>query len=126
MPDDAPLTTARVATSPTQAKLFVAMLEAEGIPAFVEGDSLADEVAVSRRLMNVAGTHVKVREDQLARAQEVLGAVEIDDAELEAQAMAEPPAEPSRPRETQSSPGWILWIVVFAIIGALVWHFTSD
>ena len=35
----------KVATTAAQAKLFAALLQAEGIPAQVDGDSLADEVA---------------------------------------------------------------------------------
>ena len=34
--------------TPDQAKIYVAMLEAEGIPAFVDGNSSADEFAMSK------------------------------------------------------------------------------
>ncbi|MDO8348992.1 MAG: hypothetical protein Q7T30_02060, partial [Planctomycetota bacterium] len=79
---------ARIAATPEQAKIFVALLQAEGIPASIEGDSLADEVAVSRRMLNLNGTRVMVPTGSLERAREVLGAVQIDEAELEAQALA--------------------------------------
>ncbi|HEU4418148.1 MAG TPA: hypothetical protein VFT55_04370, partial [Planctomycetota bacterium] len=98
---DRPLSAvARVAATPDQAKVFVAMLQAEGIPAYVEGDMLADEVAASRRLMNLAGTRVLVPSASLERAREILGNTEVDPAELEKQALAaadpEPMPEPPR------------------------------
>ncbi|HZN38757.1 MAG TPA: hypothetical protein VFD82_08130 [Planctomycetota bacterium] len=91
---------ARVAATPDQAKVFVAMLQAEGIPAYVEGDMLADEVAASRRLMNLAGTRVLVPSASLERAREILGTVEVDPAELEQQALAaaDPESLPEPPR----------------------------
>jgi hypothetical protein len=42
---------AKVAASPGQAQVWVTMLQANGIPARVDGDSLTDEFAASRRLM---------------------------------------------------------------------------
>jgi len=81
-------TVVRVAATPEQAKIFVALLQAEGIPAHTDGDSLADEVAMSRRLINLAGTRVMVPTSSLERAREILGAVQIDEAELAAQALA--------------------------------------
>jgi len=83
-----PLTTVvRTANSPDQAKLFVALLEAEGIPARVDGDGLADEFVTSRRMLNLTGVRVYVPTASLERAKQVLAPVEIDDAELERQAM---------------------------------------
>ena len=58
---------ARVASTPAQAKIFVAMLAAEGIPARVDGDSLVDEFAASQRLMNLVGTRVMVPTSALQR-----------------------------------------------------------
>lgn len=81
----------RVAATPEQAKIFVAMLQAEGIPATVEGDSLADEFAMSRRLMNLGGTRVMVPTSSLARAREILDVGDVDAADLEAQALAADP-----------------------------------
>lgn len=94
-----PLTSVvRTANSPDQAKLFVALLEAAGIPAHVDGDGLADEFATSRRMMNLVGVRVRVPTPALARAQEILGPVEIDDEELERQALAadDPESDPTR------------------------------
>jgi hypothetical protein len=83
-------TVVRVAATPAQAKIFVAMLQAEGIPARTDGDSLVDEFAASRRLMNLLGTKVFVPTASLARAQEILAPVAVDPAELEREAMATP------------------------------------
>ena len=86
----------RVAASPDQAKLFVALLEGAGIPAHVDGDGLADEFVTSRRLMNLAAVKVLVPTASLERARDVLGCVEIDAAELERQALeAEEPESPT-------------------------------
>ena len=92
----------KVATTAAQAKIFAALLQAEGIPAQVDGDSLADEVAISRRLVNLNGTRVLVPTGSLERAREILTAVQIPDDELESQAMAaEAPEQPvTRPAAT--------------------------
>lgn len=74
---------ARVASTPAQAKIFVAMLAAEGIPARVDGDSLVDEFAASQRLLNLVGTRVMVPTSALQRAQEILQPVQVDPDELE-------------------------------------------
>ncbi|MEO6593676.1 MAG: hypothetical protein ABIP94_02860 [Planctomycetota bacterium] len=102
---------ARIATTPEQAKIFAAMLQAEGIPAQVEGDSLADEVAVSRRLMNLGGTRVMVPVASLQRAKEILDTGGVDDDELAAQAEAATYAEvppPTRPTAPARPTPWLL------------------
>ncbi len=81
----------RVATNPAQAKVFAAILQAEGIPARVEGDNLVDEFAASRRLMNLMGTTVMVPTRSLARANEILQPVTIEPDELTRQALAAQP-----------------------------------
>lgn len=84
----------KVAADPAQAKLLAARLQAEGIPAYIEGDSLADEMAMSQRLMNLTGVKVLVPTTSLERAKELLGpddvAIGLD--ELTAQALAAAPA----------------------------------
>ncbi len=121
---DRPLSAvARVATTPEQAKIFVALLQAEGIPAYVEGDSLADEFATSRRMMNLVGTKVMVPTTSLDRARELLVKVEIDPAELEQQALAAADGEsvpvPS-PRPTPPARTTNHWPLVVAIVAAIV------
>ncbi len=89
-------TVVRVASTPSQAQIFVAMLQAEGIPARIEGDSLTDEFAASRRLMNLIGTKVMVPTSSLERAREILQPTQVDPAELEREALA---ADPRQTRE---------------------------
>ena len=45
-------TVVKVASTPDQARIYVAMLEAEGIPAFVDGNSSADEFAMICRCLS--------------------------------------------------------------------------
>ena len=90
---------ARVASTPAQAKVFAAILQAEGIPARVEGDNLVDEFAASRRLMNLIGTRVMVPTQGLEAAREILQPSDIDLEELTRQALAEPRQE-VMPRST--------------------------
>ncbi|MBL8728575.1 MAG: DUF2007 domain-containing protein [Planctomycetes bacterium] len=85
----------RTANSPDQAKMFVALLQADGIPAHVDGDGLVDEFVTSRRMMNLTGVKVLVPTASLERARDLLAPVEIDAAELERQALeAEDPESP--------------------------------
>lgn len=114
----------KVAATPEQAKVFVALLQAEGIPASIEGDSLADEVAVSRRMLNLNGTRVMVPTASLERAREILGAAQIDEDELTAQALAASDPEQAAP-ERQAGPAAVgpsRWPLVVAT-GAAVLFF---
>jgi hypothetical protein len=111
----------RVAATPEQAKLYVALLQAQGIPAYVDGGMLADEVATSRALMNLAGTNVLVPTASLERAREILSRPPVEPAELERQALAAadperlakagPPTPPGGSRE-------LPWVLVVAIAAA--------
>jgi hypothetical protein len=95
----ADVTVVKTATTPAQAKVWIALLQAAGIPAHADGDSLADEVAVSQRLMNLQGTRVLVPTSSLQRAREVLDAETVDAAELERQALSASASErPVAPR----------------------------
>ena len=76
-----------VANTPAQAKIYVAMLRAEGIPAFVDGESAADEFAMSQRLMNVSNVRVVVPTEAAAQAEEILKTRNVNAADLERQAM---------------------------------------
>lgn len=90
-------TVARVASTPEQAKVFVALLQSEGIPAYVDGDSLTDEFAMSRRLMNLTSVRVMVPTASLERAREILTTGAIDEEELEQQALASAAPEAATP-----------------------------
>lgn len=110
---------AAVATTPDLAKVLAARLNATDIPAFVEGDSLEDAVGLSRRLMNTSGTRVMVPSQSIAAAKEILDAVPVDDAELEAQALAaadpEQPPQPS-PRDPPRRSRWPLLLASTAAL----------
>lgn len=96
-----------IASTPAAAMVFVARLHAEGIPARVEGDSLADEFAASRRLMNLMGTRVLVPRQALAAAWAILQPVAIEPSELERQALAAGPvANAGAPPPAAAGPSW--------------------
>ena len=80
-------TVVKVASTPDQAKIYVAMLEAEGIPAFVDGNSSADEFAMSQRMLNVSNVRVQVPTEAAERALEILKPTEVDEDDLTRQAM---------------------------------------
>lgn len=94
---------ARVASTPAQAKIFVAMLAAEGIPARVDGDSLVDEFAASQRLLNLVGTRVMVPTSALQRAQEILQPVTVDPEELARAAAVGASPPPPAPGSTEAA-----------------------
>jgi hypothetical protein len=94
---------ARIASTPAQAKIFLAMLHAEGIPARVDGDSLVDEFAASQRLMNLVGTRVMVPTSALQRAQEILQPVTVDPEELARAAAVGAPPPPPDPGSTEAA-----------------------
>lgn len=114
-----------VASTPAQAKVFVATLMAHGIPARVDGDNLADEWAASRRLLNMLGTQVMVPTPSLARAREVLQPAAIDADELERQALATEREEAPIVRATDRAPevfgwGWLYMLAFAALVCALI------
>ncbi len=113
----------RVAATPAQAKILVARLQAEGIPARTDGDSLVDEFAASRRLMNLIGTKVFVPTASLARARDILQPVEVDPAELEREALATPgesatASPPNSSSATARRPGSIVGLLLLLAVGA--------
>jgi len=112
-----------VASTPAQAKLFVAMLQSEGIRAAAENETLADEFAASQRLLNLAGTTVKVPTDDLERAREILAEAHrgIGDDELEAQALAAGQRETAVPRSDKPLPRWSLPLLMLCIGGIASW-----
>lgn len=121
---DPDIAVAKVASTPAQAKVWIALLQGAGIPAYAEGDSLTDGVAVSRRLMNLSGTRVMVPKASLAQAAELLADTAIDAAELEAQALAA--AEPETMPRDAAVPGrrspWPLAIAgTLAVVFLALW-----
>ena len=113
----------RTAATPAQAKLYAALLQAEGIPAHVDGDTLADEIAVSRSVMNLGNVRVLVPTSSLARAKEILAATAVDEDELEAQALAA--AEPETPARTTPQNARGSWFPVAAVAVVVAFLFLS-
>lgn len=87
----------RTATTPAEAKVLVARLQANDIQATIDGESLADELAISRRAMNLAGVQVRVAAADLERARAILAEDVVDADELTAQALAAGPAPGPQP-----------------------------
>lgn len=125
---------ARIANTPAQAKIFLAMLHAEGIPARVDGESLVDEFAASQRLMNLVGTRVMVPTSALQRAQEILQPVTVDPEELARAAAvgaSPPPPDPgsteaAKTAAADSTRNLLLALLALAIgaavLFAFLWH----
>ncbi len=60
------------ASSGNEAEIIAGVLKEAGIPAFVEGQDLADGLAVAQRTLGQMSVEVKVPTDLLEKAQEVL------------------------------------------------------
>lgn len=119
---------AKVASTPDQAMIYVAMLQAEGIPAFTDGGSLTDEFAMSQRLMNVSSVKVMVPASSLEKAQEILKPTVIDKHDLAAQAVGatgavETPPTAKQPASNKKSGSTAPWIALIATIIALGFMF---
>lgn len=123
------------ASSPAQANVVRALLEASGIPAHVEGQMLADEFAISRTLMNLQSVRVFVRGTDVERAREVLANAAIDEDELERQALAEAPDPAALPRAHDGGEGsgstsggrvWAVLSVLFALTTILFFTLWMD
>ena len=95
---------ARVASTAAEAKVLVALLRGEGIEATVDGDSLADEIAVSRRMMNLNGVQILVPAAQLEQARAFLADTAVPQDELEAQALAAPAEVGPAPAAAAAAP----------------------
>jgi len=117
--DGSELVLAFHARSPVEAALIASRLGAAGIPAVVEGGSTADEVSMSRQLMNVGGVRVMVPAVRLARARDVLAETPVSAEELEAEALAAGPPPGSLPADRPPSTGRGGWIAATLIATAL-------
>jgi len=62
------------APTPAAASVIVAVLQAEGIPAYVNGTLLQDEFALSQRLMGLNAVEIQVPRSRLEEARQVLQA----------------------------------------------------
>jgi hypothetical protein len=110
---------ARIASTPAEAKVLVALLRGEGIAATVDGDSLADEIAISRRLMNLNGVRILVPAAQLEQTRAFLADTAVPEDELELQAMAEPSAAaPATPQlAADARPRRRRWLPLLILLG---------
>ncbi|MBN2490011.1 MAG: DUF2007 domain-containing protein [Planctomycetes bacterium] len=72
--DDVKLVVLRQVRNTIEAELFVALLEAAGIPATVEGRHMQDDFAVPQKLLGRMGVRVLVREEDRDEAERVLAA----------------------------------------------------
>ncbi len=95
--DDQQFVLLQHATTPDHANLLRALLQGAGIPAHVDGTLLADEFAISQRMMNQQGVKVLVPHDRLAEARDVVASAAVSEDELERQAMAAGGEEESTP-----------------------------
>jgi hypothetical protein len=113
-----------VAKTPAEAAVVVGLLRGAGIPATVEGSSLADELAVSRRMLNLVGTHVLVPASSEYLAREVIAAgreagsqPHFDEEALDA--AAAPAVEQPAPAPALQPParrgGTLAWAIVATI-----------
>lgn len=76
------------ARSPLEAELIVSVLREAGVPAFVAGGMLADEFAVSQRLMNIHAVAIQVPRDRLDDARAALAQARANAALVEEAAEA--------------------------------------
>lgn len=127
-----------VAKSVHQARLMVALLQAEGIPARVDGECLVDEFAASQQLMNVLGTAVYVPTSALQRARDIIAPRHVDIAQLDESAMNCRPSDHSdsprttcevpevrpQPQASSARPSRAFqWVASgFALLFAFLWH----
>ena len=108
-----------VAANSDEAKLMVAWLRAEDIPAFTDPDSAADEFAMSQRLMNLTSVKVMVPTSQLERAREILdrrGTIDREEVSQQAVAAAGPECEQESPQVKRATGGssWLPWVWAIA------------
>ncbi len=54
------LVTLETTNTEAEARVIAAILQADGIPVYVQGDSLQDEFAISQRAMNLSAVEVRV------------------------------------------------------------------
>lgn len=116
----------RTAATPAEAQVLVALLQSAGIPAHVEGTALADEFALSRRLLNLHCVRVVVPAACAVQARELLSCAPVGDDELTAQALAEAPVDepglaPIHPLRLRRSPRRRAALLLAALLVVLFW-----
>lgn len=128
-----PMVRLMTASSAFEARILSTILSEAGIPNHVPGESLADEFAVSQRLVNLQGADIHVPPDLVEQARAAIESARPEtDARLEELAMAagsEPDAETAprpQPQVSPPSPGSgrktlliIGLVLLLAIVGSL-------
>jgi len=74
MTDEPQVVTLEIAHSPFEAQVIVGVLQEANIPAYISGQVLADEFAISQALMNLAQVEIQVPRSKLGEARAVLAA----------------------------------------------------
>jgi len=119
----------RMAKSPFEAKIIAAVLDDAGIPAFVASGMLADEFALSQRMMNLQGVKVQVAEENLEKAEAALAAakrsgeellkdVDTDDGADDADV---PPPADGPPAGGGKTSAWAAMFAIVAITFGYLW-----
>ncbi len=120
----------RQARTPFEAKVIAAVLQDAEIPVLVPGGGmLADEFAVSQRLMNQQGVSVRVPADRVADAEAALAAAKRSGEQLAAELGDEPlAAEEAATAGASASErggvrpwGWTLALAGVALVFATLW-----
>lgn len=122
----------RMAKSPFEAKIIAAVLDDAGIPAFVASGMLADEFALSQRMMNLQGVKVQVAEENLEKAEEALAAakrsgeelmndVDVGDGEDGGDKSDVPPPGDGPPAGGGKTSAWAALFAIVAITFGYLW-----
>lgn len=74
MTDEPQVVTLEIAHSPFEAQVIVGVLQEANIPAYISGQVLTDEFAMSQALMNLAQVEIQVPRSKLGEARAVLAA----------------------------------------------------
>ena len=118
MATDSELSLLVQANTPFEAQVIAGVLHDEGIVAQVEGQLLADEFAVSQRLMNLQGVRIFVRTEDLERAKRALEAAKQAGRAMDEE--AEPPG-PVPPPSPNYALRWALGLGILAAVFGVLW-----
>jgi hypothetical protein len=109
----------KTASSPLEAEVIAGVLRAADIPVYIEGSLLADEFAMSQRLMGLNAVRIQVPRDRVADAAAALAEARAASAEVDAAAAATaPPPETSRPEAAPRAGSRLRAWVLPAVLGA--------
>lgn len=81
---DPQLTYLDLARTPFEAKVIAGVLLEAGIPAYIAGQHLADEWAITQAMMNTRGVRIQVPAELVDKAMEVIAAAQSNAKDMEA------------------------------------------